>query len=86
MEWKTLVEVAEYSKERINSEKLNKDNYVGVDNLLQNCEGKTISTHIPKSGNSTKYKLNDILIGNIRPYLKKIWFTDVRNVVCSGLL
>ena len=75
-EWKKLGEVAKYSKERISFENLNKDNYVGVDNLLQNCGGKTISTHIPKSGNLTKYCKNDILIGNIRPYLKKIWYAD----------
>src|SRR5690606_28710874 len=45
-------------------------------NLLQNREGKTISNYVPQSGNSTKYNFNDILIGNIRPYLKKIWLAD----------
>jgi len=76
VEWKTLGEVAEYSKNRISFEKLDENNYVGVDNLLQNREGKTISTRVPKKGNSTQYNSNDILIGNIRPYLKKIWFSD----------
>lgn len=76
VEWKTLGEIAIYSKERISSDKLNEKNYVGVDNLLQNREGKTISIHVPQSGNSTKFNKNDILIGNIRPYLKKIWFAD----------
>ena len=32
-----------------------------------------MSTYVPTSGNSTKYITGDILIGNIRPYLKKIW-------------
>ena len=76
VEWKTLGAIAIYSKERISSDKLNEKNYVGVDNLLQNREGKTISIHVPQSGNSTKFNKNDILIGNIRPYLKKIWFAD----------
>lgn len=76
MEWKTLGEVAEYSKERISFDKLDKNNYVGVDNLLQNKEGKTISNYVPQSGNSTKYNINAILIGNIRPYLKKIWLSN----------
>jgi len=35
VEWKTLGEVAEYSKTRIASENLDKTNYIGVDNLLQ---------------------------------------------------
>lgn len=71
-----LKDVAEYSKDRISAEELDDEHYVGVDNLLQNKMGKTISNHIPKTGNSTKYHKGDILIGNIRPYLKKIWFAD----------
>ena len=76
VEWKRLGEVAEYSKERVSHEKLNSLNYVGVDNLLQNREGKTVSTKVPIKGNFTKYISHDILIGNIRPYLKKIWYAD----------
>ncbi|MDD2412500.1 MAG: restriction endonuclease subunit S [Bacteroidales bacterium] len=76
VEWKTLGEVAEYSKTRISFEHLDETNYVGVDNLLQNKKGKTISTRVPANGNSTKYEINNILIGNIRPYLKKIWYSD----------
>ena len=73
---KKLAEIAEYSSERINANELDKNNYVGVDNLLQNREGKTISAYVPQSGRHTKYNVNDILIGNIRPYLKKIWYSD----------
>ena len=73
VEWKELGEVAEYSKTRISYELLNEKNYVGVDNLLQDKAGKEESSHLPTQGNSTKYQDNDILIGNIRPYLKKIW-------------
>ena len=58
---------------------LNNKNYVGVDNLLQNRAGKIESNYVPTGGNSTKFFNNDILIGNIRPYLKKIWFAD-----CEG--
>lgn len=71
-----LKEIAEYSKDKINAEELNEDNYVGVDNLLPNKQGKKKSNHIPQVGNLTKYHINDILIGNIRPYLKKIWYAN----------
>ena len=77
--WKPLGEVAEYSKNRICSDKLNEHNYVGVDNLLQNREGKKLSGYVPSEGKMTEYIVNDILIGNIRPYLKKIWQAD-----CTG--
>ncbi len=76
VEWKALEDVAEYSKTRISHEKLDKANYVGVENLLQNRAGKQKSSRVPESGNSTQYSYNDILIGNIRPYLKKIWYAD----------
>jgi len=76
VEWKKLGDIAEYSKQRIDFEYLNRNNYVGVDNLLQNREGKKESNNVPLKGKFTKYVPNDILIGNIRPYLKKIWYSD----------
>ncbi len=76
VEWKTLGEVANYSKTRINFEQLNTSNYVGVDNLLQNRAGKKESNYVPTEGNLIKYQRDDILIGNIRPYLRKIWQAD----------
>lgn len=68
--------VACYSKERISSSNLDGETFVGVDNLLQNKLGKTTSEHLPENGNCTKYTSGDILIGNIRPYLRKIWFAN----------
>lgn len=74
--WKTLGEIAAYSKSRISFDKLDENNYVGVDNLLQNRAGKMQSNYVPTSGNLTEFREGDILIGNIRPYLKKIWQAD----------
>ncbi|MDA7514413.1 restriction endonuclease subunit S, partial [bacterium] len=76
VDWLPLREVAEYSKTRISFDRLNENNYVGVDNLLQDRAGKTESSHVPTEGNLTQYGVGDILIGNIRPYLKKIWHSD----------
>lgn len=72
----TLQDVAQYSKTRISSSEVDETNYVGVDNLLQNKKGKVNSTHVPTSGNLTEFQSGDILIGNIRPYLQKIWLSD----------
>lgn len=76
IEWKPLGELAEYSKTRIGYESLDGKNYVGVDNLLQNRAGKVDSSYAPTSGKLTQYKAGDVLFGNIRPYLKKIWHAD----------
>ena len=77
VEWKTLSEVAKYSKDRISFEYLNEKNYVGVENLLKNRLGKIDSNNVPTEGNSVKFNMGDILIGNIRPYLRKIWLADI---------
>jgi type I restriction enzyme S subunit len=71
--WAALGEVAIYSETRIEASRLNSANYVGVDNLLPDKMGKTLSSHVPTSGKFTRFDAGDILIGNIRPYLKKIW-------------
>ena len=69
-------EVSTFAKGRIDAKCLNADNYVSVENLLKDKAGKTISSVVPTEGNWVMYKENDILIGNIRPYLRKIWFSD----------
>lgn len=68
--------VSEYSQKRISVTELTPATYVGVDNLLQDRKGKTVATFLPDQGTATTYNQGDILIGNIRPYLKKIWFSN----------
>ena len=68
-----LSEIAYYPNKRIDARLVNEDNYVSVENLLKDKQGKTKSTSVPTQGSVIEYIENDILIGNIRPYLKKIW-------------
>lgn len=74
-----LEEIAHYAKTRIDCKTINEDNYVGVENLLQNKAGKTKATSVPTTEMVIAYQKNDILIGNIRPYLRKVWLAD-----CEG--
>ena len=76
VEQKFLGEVAQYSSARISANEMTAENYIGVDNLLSDKGGKGLSGYVPESGMLTRYEPNDILIGNIRPYLKKIWLSD----------
>jgi len=69
-----LGEIANYSDTRVKCAGLSFENFVGTDNLIQNKQGKENSQYTPSSGYTTEYKKNDVLIANIRPYLKKIWF------------
>ena len=76
VEWMPLGKAAKYSDSRISSTQVNQFNYVGVDNLLQNRAGKINSNYVPSEGRLIEYRKGDILIGNIRPYLKKIWLAN----------
>ena len=76
VEWKTLGDIACYSNSRIRYQALTETNYVGVDNLKQNRGGKNDSKFVPKMGSFQEFLKGDILIGNIRPYLKKIWLSN----------
>ena len=72
-----LKDCAFYVSQKINSEILDKNTYVSTENILQNKLGKTIASFTPKNNTKvTHFKPKDILIANIRPYLKKIWFAN----------
>ncbi len=73
----TVKKVLPYAKDRIEFADINPDTYVTTDNLLQNCEGMIVYDKIPNIDKVVKYNVGDILVSNIRPYLKKIWFADI---------
>jgi len=77
VEYVELEKISNYSSSRIDAKLLNSTNYVGVDNLLPDKKGKINSSYVPKEGRLIKFSKGDILIGNIRPYLKKIWLATI---------
>ncbi len=74
-EWRKikLGEVAEYISEKINSSILERKNYISTENMLPNNNGITLASSIPINTKVNKFQEEDILISNIRTYLKKIW-------------
>ena len=71
-----MKDVASFVKERITANELNIQNYTSVENLLKDKAGRKDAENVPTEGNWIKYKKGDVLIGNIRPYLRKIWLSD----------
>ena len=71
---KKINNVCKIISEKINSDLLNSDNYISTENMLPNFGGICSASSLPK-GNVTSFKVNDILLSNIRPYFKKIWFS-----------
>ncbi len=58
------------------------ESYITTDNMLQNCEGIRPYDGTDNITSAIAYQKGDILLSNIRPYLKKIWQAD-RNGSCS---
>lgn len=52
------------------------ETYITTNNMLQNKLGVVPFAGEANISSITEYKKDDILISNIRPYLKKIWFAD----------
>ncbi|HFU3855278.1 TPA: restriction endonuclease subunit S, partial [Streptococcus suis] len=71
-----LKNVSSYVTEKIPSENINLENYVTTDSLLPNRNGRVRATNLP-SQKINKFRIGDILLSNIRPYLKKIWFANI---------
>ena len=78
-----LSEVAEYSPTRVDAADLDETSFVGVDNLVANKGGRVDASYPPNTDRLTAYKPGDILLGNIRPYLKKVWLA-MNSGGCSG--
>ena len=73
-----LNDIAYFVDDKISSDEISLNEYITTDCLLQNKKGRSIATNLPpQSCSLTKFKKGDVLIGNIRPYLKKIWFADI---------
>lgn len=76
-DWKEyrLGDVVESIKERIDTITLNTMSYISTENMLPNKGGVVSSSGIPL-GKAIKFKEDDVLISNIRPYFRKIWKAD----------
>ena len=62
---------------------LDLDSYISTENMLPNKEGITRSSGLPTVSQTQAYQAGDVLVSNIRPYFRKIWFAD-RDGGCSN--
>lgn len=72
VEFKTLGEIAEYSTQKIASSDIKDEQFIGVENLKPNFSGFVSGTKPEKEASLNLFREGDILLGNIRPYLKKM--------------
>ena len=71
-----LSDICFYADGRISVADLNLNTYISTENMLPNKEGITQSSGLPTISQAQAYQAGDILLSNIRPYFRKIWFAN----------
>ena len=74
-----LKDICFYATGKIDVNVLRGTDYISTENMLPNKEGVTTASSLPKTAQTRAYQKGDVLVSNIRPYFKKIWFAD-----CDG--
>lgn len=75
-----IKDISEYITERTSN--IDLASYITTDNMLQNFEGVKAFTGKTEAESAVAYRKGDILLSNIRPYLKKLWLAD-KDGCCS---
>lgn len=78
-----LASLCDLVKDKADYSEANFDTYVSTESLLPGKKGRQTPSSLPQAGKITVYKVGDILVSNIRPYFKKIWYADQAGT-CSG--
>lgn len=78
-----LSALCDYAEGRIAVADLDLYSYISTENMLQNKEGICQSSGLPTVAQTQAYQPDDVLVSNIRPYFRKIWFSD-REGGCSN--
>jgi type I restriction enzyme S subunit len=68
--------VANFVSEKVPLERVALENYISTENILPDYGGIAKASKLPTAGAVTRYRPNDTLVSNIRPYLKKVWVAD----------
>lgn len=78
-----LSDLCYYADGRAVVSDLDLDTYISTENMLPNKGGIIRSAGLPTVNQTQAYQVNDVLVSNIRPYFRKIWFAD-REGGCSN--
>lgn len=74
-----LSDICFYAKGKVDVSDLTDTDYISTENMLPNKGGITTASSLPSTAQTQVYQKDDVLVSNIRPYFKKIWFAD-----CNG--
>lgn len=71
-----LVDICEYGKGKVDVAILDEGTYISTENMMPNRGGITSASSLPTMSQTQAFFAGDVLVSNIRPYFKKIWFAE----------
>lgn len=71
-----LSDICDYAKGKIEVAALDEDTYISTENMMPNKGGITSASSLPTVAQTQAFSTGDVLVSNIRPYFKKIWFAE----------
>lgn len=71
-----LSDICDYAKGKVNVATLDDETYISTENMVPNKGGITSASSLPTIVQTQSFRAGDVLISNIRPYFKKIWFAE----------
>ena len=71
-----LSDICEYVKDKVNVAILDEETYISTENMMPNKGGITSASSLPTIAQTQAFFVGDVLVSNIRPYFKKIWFAE----------
>lgn len=78
-----LSDICDYVRGKVDVASLIYENYISTENMISNKGGITSASSLPSVAQTQSFQVGDILVSNIRPYFKKIWFAEF-NGGCSN--
>jgi len=71
-----LSDICDYANDKINVAMLDEYKYISTENMLPNKGGIVKAASLPTVIKTRSFVTGDVLVSNIRPYFKKIWFAE----------
>ena len=71
-----LSNICDYAKGKIDVAVLDEDTYISTENMIPYKGGITRASSLPTVAQTQSFSAGDVLVSNIRPYFKKIWFAE----------
>ncbi|WP_425421774.1 restriction endonuclease subunit S [Phaeodactylibacter xiamenensis] len=72
--------------EKTNRKSLDLNNYISTENMLPGYAGICAASKLPSTKKVTEFIEGDLLISNIRPYLKKVWRSNMIGGASNDIL